>query len=253
MTIDPEGIDWFRDPRLIADPYPYFNALRDKCPVQPEDHYGVTMVTGWEEAVAVYNDETTFSSCIVKNALNILSACSGAIPVPEFWTLITTQPSRCSERTQSMSGRSVTEAKESTAFVNRFKSTCCSCTRSAWTAERSSRSCSASETRRLFSSPSEVESTSQTSSFTATGELSPESFLNIARMPVMMCAARRPSLTTRSNAKRASSRFGSGRSNQRRPALPFDTIAASGWLSSCAIVPAIAPTVVSRATLPSSD
>jgi cytochrome P450 family 150 subfamily A5 len=63
MAIDPEGIDWFRDPRLTADPYPYFNALRDKCPVQPEDHYGVTMVTGWEEAVAVYNDETTFSSC----------------------------------------------------------------------------------------------------------------------------------------------------------------------------------------------
>ena len=63
MTIDPAGIDWFRDPRLVDDPYPYFNALRDKCPVEPEDHYGVTMVTGWEEAVAVYNDEKTFSSC----------------------------------------------------------------------------------------------------------------------------------------------------------------------------------------------
>ncbi|MBJ7387067.1 MAG: cytochrome P450, partial [Mycolicibacterium sp.] len=63
MAIDPAGIDWFRDPRLVEDPYPYFNALRDKCPVQPEDHYGVTMVTGWEEAVSVYNDEKTFSSC----------------------------------------------------------------------------------------------------------------------------------------------------------------------------------------------
>jgi cytochrome P450 family 150 subfamily A5 len=63
MAIDPAGIDWFRDPRLVADPYPYFNALRDKCPVEPEDHYGVTMVTGWEEAVSVYNDEKTFSSC----------------------------------------------------------------------------------------------------------------------------------------------------------------------------------------------
>ena len=52
MAIDPAGIDWFRDPRLVDDPYPYFNALRDKCPVEPEDHYGVTMVTGWEEAVA---------------------------------------------------------------------------------------------------------------------------------------------------------------------------------------------------------
>ncbi len=64
MAIDPAGIDWFRDPRLVDDPYPYFNALRDKCPVEPEDHYGVTMVTGWEEAVAVYNDEKTFSSCL---------------------------------------------------------------------------------------------------------------------------------------------------------------------------------------------
>ena len=36
MAIDPAGIDWFKDPRLVADPYPYFNALRDKCPVQPE-------------------------------------------------------------------------------------------------------------------------------------------------------------------------------------------------------------------------
>ncbi|ANE82828.1 cytochrome [Mycobacterium adipatum] len=63
MAIDPAGIDWFKDPRLVADPYPYFNALRDQCPVQPEDIYGVTMVTGWEEAVSVYNDEETFSSC----------------------------------------------------------------------------------------------------------------------------------------------------------------------------------------------
>ena len=63
MAIDPAGIDWFKDPRLVADPYPYFNALRDKCPVQPEDIYGVTMVTGWEEAVSVYNDAETFSSC----------------------------------------------------------------------------------------------------------------------------------------------------------------------------------------------
>ena len=38
------------------------------------------------------------------------------------------------------------------------------------------RSCSASETRGLFSSPSEVETTSQTSSFIATGDLAPKSF-----------------------------------------------------------------------------
>jgi cytochrome P450 len=64
MPIDPAGMDWFKDPRLVADPYPYFNALRDKCPVEREDIYGVTMITGWEEAVSVYNDEKTFSSCL---------------------------------------------------------------------------------------------------------------------------------------------------------------------------------------------
>ena len=64
MAIDPAGIDWFTDPRLVDDPYPYFHALRQQCPVQREDHYGVTMVTGWQEAVDVYNDEETFSSCI---------------------------------------------------------------------------------------------------------------------------------------------------------------------------------------------
>lgn len=64
MAIDPTGIDFFRDERLVDNPYPFFEALRDKCPVSREDHYGVTMVTGWDEAVAVYNDAETFSSCI---------------------------------------------------------------------------------------------------------------------------------------------------------------------------------------------
>ncbi|MBU9765974.1 cytochrome P450 [Mycobacterium sp. TNTM28] len=64
MAIDPTGIDFFRDERLVDDPYPFFEALRNKCPVAREDHYNVTMVTGWEEAVQVYNDEETFSSCL---------------------------------------------------------------------------------------------------------------------------------------------------------------------------------------------
>ncbi|OCB14878.1 cytochrome [Mycolicibacterium porcinum] len=64
MAIDPTGIDFFRDERLVDDPYPFFEALRNKCPVTREDHYNVTMVTGWDEAVQVYNDEETFSSCL---------------------------------------------------------------------------------------------------------------------------------------------------------------------------------------------
>jgi cytochrome P450 family 150 subfamily A5 len=64
MADDLTGMDFFRDERLVGDPYPYFQALRSRCPVSTEDHHGVTMVTGWEEAVQVYNDADTFSSCI---------------------------------------------------------------------------------------------------------------------------------------------------------------------------------------------
>ena len=55
--------NFFRDETLVPDPYPYFNELRTRCPVQREPHHGVVMVTGYEEAIAVYNDTETFSSC----------------------------------------------------------------------------------------------------------------------------------------------------------------------------------------------
>ncbi|MBV9320433.1 MAG: cytochrome P450, partial [Mycobacterium sp.] len=64
MAEDLTSVDFFRDRRLTDDPYPFYEALRNKCPVSRENHYGVTMVTGWQEAVDVYNDADTFSSCI---------------------------------------------------------------------------------------------------------------------------------------------------------------------------------------------
>lgn len=64
MSEDLTSVDFFRDSRLTDDPYTFYEALRNKCPVSREDHYGVTMVTGWQEAVDVYNDSETFSSCI---------------------------------------------------------------------------------------------------------------------------------------------------------------------------------------------
>jgi cytochrome P450 len=64
MTEDLTSVDFFRDGRLTDDPYRFYEALRNKCPVSREDHYGVTMVTGWQEAVDVYNDADTFSSCV---------------------------------------------------------------------------------------------------------------------------------------------------------------------------------------------
>lgn len=60
---DFEKIDFFRDDALVPDPYPYFDELRQRCPVLREPHHDVVMVTGYDEAMAVYHDPATFSSC----------------------------------------------------------------------------------------------------------------------------------------------------------------------------------------------
>lgn len=57
-----DDIDFFRGNELIADPYPYFDFMRSKCPVQLEEHHGVVLVTGYDEAVSVYTNTATFSS-----------------------------------------------------------------------------------------------------------------------------------------------------------------------------------------------
>jgi cytochrome P450 len=61
---DFEAMDYFRDDALVADPYPYLDALREQCPVRREPHHDVLMVTGYDEAVEVFHDAKTFSSCI---------------------------------------------------------------------------------------------------------------------------------------------------------------------------------------------
>ena len=60
---DFETLDFFRDDAFVADPYPYFDDLRERCPVQPEPYHDVVLVTGYEEAIAVYHDIAVFSSC----------------------------------------------------------------------------------------------------------------------------------------------------------------------------------------------
>jgi cytochrome P450 len=61
---DFDNVDYFTDPALVADPHPYFDHLRSKCPVSREPHHGVIAVTGWEEANAVYRATESFSACI---------------------------------------------------------------------------------------------------------------------------------------------------------------------------------------------
>ena len=58
-----DEVDFFLGDALIDDPYPYFDFLRAQCPVTREPHHDVVMVTGYEEAVTVYNDAAAFSSC----------------------------------------------------------------------------------------------------------------------------------------------------------------------------------------------
>jgi len=40
-VIDWEAMDFFRDDGLVADPYPYFDALRGQC------RYGANLTTAW--------------------------------------------------------------------------------------------------------------------------------------------------------------------------------------------------------------
>lgn len=60
---DAEEPDFFTSGALIADPYPYYDALRARCPVQREPPHDVVMVTGYDEALAVYRDHEGLSSC----------------------------------------------------------------------------------------------------------------------------------------------------------------------------------------------
>src|SRR4029079_16013783 len=60
---DFDDVNFFRNRKLSVDPYPYFDHLREQCPVLHESHQGVSMVTGYDEAVRVYRDHATFSSC----------------------------------------------------------------------------------------------------------------------------------------------------------------------------------------------
>lgn len=55
--------NFFRDRSVQDDPYAYYDAVRSQGPVWQEPHYGVFMVTGHDEALAVYNDAKQFSSC----------------------------------------------------------------------------------------------------------------------------------------------------------------------------------------------
>ncbi|MGA8328269.1 MAG: cytochrome P450 [Mycobacterium sp.] len=61
---DLDAVDYFTDPSLVPDPHPYFDYLRAQGPVVREPHHGVVAVTGYDEAMALYKDVDSYSSCI---------------------------------------------------------------------------------------------------------------------------------------------------------------------------------------------
>jgi cytochrome P450 len=58
-----ETANFFRDAALHDNPYEYFRWVREQGPVWQEPRYGAFMVTGHQEAITVYNDAATWSSC----------------------------------------------------------------------------------------------------------------------------------------------------------------------------------------------
>lgn len=61
-VIDYDDVDFFQGRELVTDPYPYLEWLRSQCPVRPERHHDVYMVTGYHEVKSIFNDTKRFSS-----------------------------------------------------------------------------------------------------------------------------------------------------------------------------------------------
>jgi cytochrome P450 len=82
---DLENRDFFTDPSLVADPYPYYAALRS-CPIRREPHHDVVLVSGYDEFVAVSRDDReTFSTCtVVSGPFSGLPPTSGLDDISEL-------------------------------------------------------------------------------------------------------------------------------------------------------------------------
>lgn len=66
-------VNYFKDPAVVVDPWPYYDFLLADRPVWTEPNFGCVLVAGWEEAVEVLRDHETYSSA------NIVCG-----PVPPF-------------------------------------------------------------------------------------------------------------------------------------------------------------------------
>jgi cytochrome P450 len=55
-----EGVNFFTDRAIQDDPYRYFDWVRAQSPVWREPNYGMYMITGHPEAMAIYGDPASF-------------------------------------------------------------------------------------------------------------------------------------------------------------------------------------------------
>jgi cytochrome P450 len=62
-TTDFEHTDLFRDRELPVDPYPFYEWVREHGPVWYYPLWDVYLITGYEEVVAIYHDQETWSNC----------------------------------------------------------------------------------------------------------------------------------------------------------------------------------------------
>jgi cytochrome P450 len=60
---DPGAVDFFTDPSLADDPFPWYEAARQQGPVWQEPHHGAFIVTGQAEVIEVLSDVERFSAC----------------------------------------------------------------------------------------------------------------------------------------------------------------------------------------------
>ncbi len=58
---DLEAVDWFFDPSVHQDPYPYYEYLRAKGPAVRLPKYNVVAVTDYDEALRVFRDDESYS------------------------------------------------------------------------------------------------------------------------------------------------------------------------------------------------
>jgi cytochrome P450 len=66
---DFEHVDYFLDPAVSANPQEYWDVARARCPVWPEPHHGVALVSGYDEVIAVYHDNAAWSACNTASGL----------------------------------------------------------------------------------------------------------------------------------------------------------------------------------------